>query len=93
EVWQGGTVAAARALTPEIRRIEIDVESPVRVEPGAYLDVRVPIAGKIERRSYSIVDATPDGARVALSVYTSPVSRGGAAVMNALRPGDRIEVT
>lgn len=93
EVWQGGTVAAARALTPEIRRIEIDVDSPARVEPGAHLDVRVPIAGKIERRSYSIVDATPDGARVALSVYTSPVSRGGAAVMNALRPGDRVEVT
>ncbi|CAH0230878.1 PDR/VanB family oxidoreductase [Microbacterium sp. Bi128] len=93
EVWQGGTVAAARDLTPEIRRIEIDVDSPVRVEPGAHLDVRVRIAGRDEQRSYSIVDATPDGARVAVSVYTSPVSRGGAARMNALRPGDRIELT
>ncbi|MCC4250274.1 MULTISPECIES: PDR/VanB family oxidoreductase [Microbacterium] len=93
EVWQRGTVAAARDLTPEIRRVEIDVDSPVRVEPGAHLDLRLPIAGKVERRSYSIVDATSDGARVALSVYTSPVSRGGAAVMNALRPRDRVEMT
>lgn len=93
EVWQTGTVARVAALTPEIRRIEIDVESPVRVDPGAHVDVRLRIGGQEEKRSYSIVDASPDGARISLSVYTSPVSRGGAAVMNALTPGDRLAVT
>jgi len=39
------------------------------------------------------VDAAADGTRIALSVYTSPVSRGGAAVMNALQPGDGLEIT
>lgn len=92
-VWQTGTIARVASLTPEIRRIEIDVDSPVPVEPGAHVDVRLRIAGEDERRSYSIVDASPDGRRIGLSVYTSPVSRGGAAVMNALAPGDRIPVT
>ncbi len=93
EVWQTGTVVQVAALTPEIRRIEIDVESPARVDPGAHVDVRLRIGGQEEKRSYSIVDASPDGARISLSVYTSPVSRGGAAVMNALMPGDRLAIT
>lgn len=93
EVWQHGTVIASRPLTPEIRRIEIAVDDAAPVEPGAHVDVRIPVGGQLERRSYSIVDASPDGTRIALSVYTSPVSRGGAAVMNALGAGDRIELT
>lgn len=93
EVWQRGTVAASTSLTPEIRRIEIDVDDPVRVDPGAHVVVGMTIDGEAERRSYSIVDAAADGTRIALSVYTSPVSRGGAAVMSALEPGDRIDLT
>lgn len=93
DVWQGGTIARASWITPEIRRIEIDVDSPARVDPGAHVDLRLTIGGQEERRSYSIVDASPDGVRISLSVFTSPVSRGGAAVMNALAPGDRITLT
>ena len=63
------------------------------MEPGAHVDVRFTIAGEPDRRSYSLVDASADGQRIALSVYTSPVSRGGAAVMNDLRPGDAIDLT
>jgi vanillate O-demethylase ferredoxin subunit len=93
EVWQGGTVAVVRDLTPEIRRIEIDVDRPARVDPGAHVDFMLRIGEADETRSYSIVDASANGARVAVSVYTSPVSRGGAAVMNALTPGDRVLLT
>jgi len=93
EIWQDATVVATRALTPEIRRIEFTVAEPVRVDPGAHVDVQVVIDGEQERRSYSIVDASPDGARIALSVYTSPVTRGGAVFMNALEVGDGIRLT
>lgn len=86
-------MAATTPLTPEIRRIEIDVDRPARVDPGAHVDLRLQIGGAEEKRSYSIVDASPDGGRIALSVYTSPVSRGGAAVMNGLVPGDRVRLT
>lgn len=90
---QSGTVTASFPLTPEIRRIEIDVDRPARVEPGAHVDVRLLIEGERQQRSYSIVDASSDGGRISLSIYTSPISRGGAAAMNALAPGDRLELT
>ncbi len=92
-VWQIARVVDSRALTPAIRRIVLAVENPLPVPAGAHLDVRVPLAGGIDKRSYSIVDATPDGTEVALSVYDSPSSRGGSAVMHALDIGHEVEVT
>jgi ferredoxin-NADP reductase len=92
-VWQRARVVENRALTPAIRRIVLEVEQPAAVAAGAHLDVRVPLTGGIDKRSYSIVDATRDGVRVALSVYDSPLSRGAAAVMHALGVGDELEVT
>ncbi|MEO8261743.1 MAG: PDR/VanB family oxidoreductase [Pseudolysinimonas sp.] len=80
-------------LTGDIRRIVLEMSKPAKVEPGAHLDVRIDIHGATDRRSYSIVDATPDGSRVALSVYRSPASRGGAAVMHALRRDEVVQVT
>ena len=93
EVWQQGIVAAVRTVAQDTVRIEIDVPLPVPVDPGAHVDVRIPLAGVLVRRSYSVVDATADGRRIALTVYRAETSRGGAAVMHALRPGDVLEVT
>lgn len=93
EVWQHGTVRESVAVADGIRRIEIDVDAPVAISPGAHVDVRIEIAGVPERRSYSVVDATAGGRRIALSVFDSPASRGGAAVMHALRSSDRLELT
>jgi vanillate O-demethylase ferredoxin subunit len=92
-VWQLARVVENRALTPAIRRIVLEVEKPTAVAAGAHLDVRVPLTGGTDKRSYSVVDASPDGAHVALSVYDSPLSRGGAALMHALGVGDELEVT
>ena len=93
EVWQDGVVVLSRPVAQDIVRIEIDVSRPTTVDPGAHVDVRIPVAGVPVRRSYSIVDATPDGARISLSVFQAETSRGGAAAMHALQPGDRIELT
>jgi vanillate monooxygenase ferredoxin subunit len=93
EVWQRGRIVESRALTPKIRRIVIEPSMPVKVAPGAHVDVRIRVAGEDDRRSYSIVDASADGRRIALSVLDSPRSRGGAAVMHGLREGDGIELT
>jgi ferredoxin-NADP reductase len=51
------------------------------------------VAGQAVTRSYSIVDSGPTGEHYALSVFESAVSRGGAAVMHSLRPGDHLEVS
>jgi len=93
EVWQHATVLANIPLTPAIRRIELAPSLPVGVEPGAHVVVRLRTGDVPDRRSYSIVDAAPDASRFALSVFDSPRSRGGAAVMHALAVGDRLEVT
>lgn len=92
-VWQSARVVETEELTPRIRRIVLEMSKPANVLPGAHLDVRIPIHGVTDRRSYSIVDATPDGRRVAVSVYDAPASRGGAAVMHALRVDDEVRVT
>ena len=93
DVWQRATVVETVALTDSIRRIVFEPAMPVAVPPGAHLDVRVPIDGQTDRRSYSIVESWDDGRRIALSVFDSPRSRGGAAAMHALEVGDSLEVT
>jgi vanillate O-demethylase ferredoxin subunit len=50
-------------------------------------------AGQREKRSYSIVDASPDGRYLTISVFRAPASRGGSVFMHTLRPGDTIEIT
>ena len=92
-VWQRATVAENVALTSAIRRIVLLPENPVTAPPGSHIDVRISIGGDDATRSYSIVDAAPAGRTVAISVFESEASRGGAAVMHGLCTGDVIEIT
>jgi ferredoxin-NADP reductase len=93
EVWQRARVAESTPLTPAIRRIVFEVPSPAPVPPGSHLDARVLIGGSIDRRSYSIVDASDDARRLAISVFATAASRGGSLAMHALQPGDELEIT
>jgi ferredoxin-NADP reductase len=92
-VWQHATVVASVALTPAVRRISLRPSVAAPVPAGAHVDVRVALGGRMQERSYSVVDAESDGGIFSLSVLDSPRSRGGAAVMHSLVPGDVIEVT
>ncbi len=92
-VWQGATVVAVREVAEQVQRVELAPDLPIAVKPGAHVDIEVSLEGGVDSRSYSIVDASENGDRFALSVYRSPVSRGGAAVMHALKAGDRVRVT
>lgn len=92
-VWQSATVTAVRPVAAEIQRIEFEPDEPLPVRPGTHVDISVRVQGREDVRSYSIVDATENGERFSLSVFRSPVSRGGAAFMHALRPGDRVDLT
>jgi vanillate O-demethylase ferredoxin subunit len=92
-VWQRGTVIENVALTPAIRRIVLRPQHPVKAAPGSHIDVRIPIHGDDATRSYSIVDTSSTGQTLAISVFESETSRGGAAVMHALRASDVIEMT
>jgi vanillate O-demethylase ferredoxin subunit len=93
EVWQDARVVETVAIAPRIRRIVLEPARPVPVSPGAHIDARVRIADSADRRSYSVVDAAPDGRHLAVSVFDSAASRGGAGYMHSLRPGDHLEIT
>ena len=93
EVWQRATVLAVGPVAEAVQRVELAPEHPVPVEPGAHLDVRLTLGGATVQRSYSIVDADATGSRIALSVFRSTHSRGGAELMHALTPGDTLTIT
>ncbi|MFZ2529571.1 MAG: PDR/VanB family oxidoreductase [Rhodococcus sp. (in: high G+C Gram-positive bacteria)] len=88
--WQRGRVAAVDTAADTITTITIATDAPVRPEPGAHLDVRLP-SGDV--RSYSIIGGGPDGHGITLGVHLSPTTRGGSAYMHSLRPGDDLDIT
>ncbi|SEN38832.1 ferredoxin reductase [Cryobacterium luteum] len=93
EVWQQATVIETVAVASNIQRIVLAPSLPKRAEPGSHLDLFVTIAGERHKRSYSVVDSTEDGSRLAISVLQVPLSRGGSIFMHSVRPGDTLEIT
>jgi vanillate O-demethylase ferredoxin subunit len=97
EVWQQATVVEATAVTEHIKRIVLRPDLPRRADPGSHIDVKLkgPAApqGEALKRSYSVVESADDGARLTISVFRAPSSRGGSVGMHALRVGDSLEVT
>lgn len=93
EVWQRATVVEIRNVATDIQRIVIEPALPRKAEPGSHIDVMVRIDGHEDRRSYSVVESSADGARLVISVLKAPLSRGGSVFMHALQPGDQLEIT
>ncbi|HHC09261.1 MAG TPA: 2Fe-2S iron-sulfur cluster binding domain-containing protein [Actinobacteria bacterium] len=80
-----GTVVANLDLGPGLRRLEVELDRPVRYRAGQYAIVE-PAPGL--RRCYSM--ATPPGSGVAeiAFVYRRYPGRPGSSALWALRPGD-----
>lgn len=93
EVWQQATVIEAGPIARNIQRIVLEPSLPKRAEPGSHLDLFVTIDGERHKRSYSVVESSDDGSRVAISVLKAPLSRGGSVFMHTLQPGDTLEIT
>ncbi len=89
--WRPARVGAVRDLTPDIREIEIAPEGALTsAVSGAHLKIAVLLDGRPDTRSYSIVETTANGYRIA--VKRLPQSRGGSAYMHALEVGARLSV-
>lgn len=93
EVWQDATITRSAQVADGIVRIELEPELPTRAEPGSHIDLMVEIDGQQTKRSYSVVDTSEDGSRLAISVLKSPLSRGGSVYMHQLEVGQRLEIT
>ena len=93
EVWQLGRVVEAEDIATDIRRIVLEPSLPKKADPGSHIDLLVTIAGEEQKRSYSVVESSEDGTRLAISVFKVPASRGGSVYMHTLGPGDTLRLT
>ncbi len=93
--WQPCRVVEARHVTDRARRITL--ERPVApgraAAPGSHLDVRVPVAGGRDVRSYSIVESDPTGRLLTLTVRLAEHSRGGSAHLHHVEVGQVVEAS
>jgi vanillate O-demethylase ferredoxin subunit len=89
--WRPARVVALRDLTPDIREIEIAPEGALEpASAGAHLKIALTLNGRADTRSYSIVEATARGYRIAVKRLEQ--SRGGSAYMHKLQAGARLDV-
>ena len=92
--WMRARLRGFRDLTPDIRLLEIEppagrFQAPT---PGSHLRFALEIAGRPDRRSYSVVGPCEDGVwRIAVKRLAE--SRGGSAHMWSLAPGAPILVS
>ena len=91
--WATGRVVSSVPVAHDVRRITIARPASRRAAPGSHLDVRVPLGGSSDVRSYSVVDSSDDGGLLTISVLRVPRSRGGSAFMHELVPGAELPVT
>lgn len=91
--WQSARVLEVAPVAEDVRRIVIEPERPRPAAAGSHVDVEVPAAGRLLRRSYSVVRSEDDGRRLTLSVQLAPASRGGSRAMHTLQQGDGLRVS
>ena len=98
--WHPASVRAHRDLSPTVREFELRPEGGVKPwTVGSHLNVQVPIAGRLETRSYSLV-GLPSGQGIgdgAADVYRIAVKRaepgrGGSRFMWGLETGAELNV-
>lgn len=93
QVWQSASVVEVSEIARDIKRMVFAPELPVKAEPGSHIDLLVQIDGEDVQRSYSVVDSSEDGSRIAISVFKAPLSRGGSEFMHTVSVGDSLRIT
>jgi len=90
--WRPARVRALRTLNPSVREFELDPEGGARPwTVGSHIQVRLPIDGRVDTRSYSLV-GEPGGDAYRIAVKAVQASRGGSRAMWQLAVGDALEV-
>ena len=86
-----GVVGSLTDVAPEVRRLIIDLDTPLAFNPGQYVQLNVPSG---EQRPYSIASTPADPNRIELHVKRSP---GGLAtdgwIFQSLATGDRVALS
>jgi vanillate O-demethylase ferredoxin subunit len=91
--WHPATLRARRDLSPTVREFEIRPEGGVRPwTVGSHLNLRLPIGGRDEMRSYSLVGLPAHAEVYRIAVKRVAASRGGSACMWSLEAGAELWV-
>ncbi|MDF0497319.1 PDR/VanB family oxidoreductase [Bradyrhizobium yuanmingense] len=91
--WTSARLGATSELTPDVRLFEIAPDRLLMTAtPGSHIDILMPIAGRLQVRSYSLLGPSADGLyRIAVKRLAS--SRGGSVGMWRLKAGERLTVS
>ena len=91
--WHPATVRAHRDLSPTVREFELRPEGGTRPwTVGSHLNVQLPIHGRDETRSYSLVGLPGDAEVYRIAVKRVDASRGGSRHMWSLETGAELNV-
>lgn len=93
--WRPCRVVETELVADRTRRITLERPTAAGrpADPGSHLDVRVPVGGATDVRSYSIVESDPTGRRLTVTVRLADHSRGGSSYLHTLQVGDTVEAT
>lgn len=87
------SVADVQPLCADVARIEIDYPQILPpFDPGSHIDLKVYVDGRLETRSYSVVEHSA-AQRLVIAVRRLPSGRGGSLYMHQLQAGERLEAT
>jgi propane monooxygenase reductase subunit len=84
----GAVLKHIEHLTHDIRRLDIEISSPLKVWAGQYIDITLP-DGKVTR-SFSMANPPSEGVRLSFIIKKYPQGAFSAALDDTLKPGDRL---
>ncbi|GLH76075.1 oxidoreductase [Bradyrhizobium sp. SSBR45G] len=85
-----GRVAAITALTADIRRLEIEIDKPIKFWAGQYVDLTID-DGRITR-AFSMANAPGEGTRLCFIIKTYPNGAFSSRLDGGLGAGDLVMV-
>lgn len=92
--WSPLRVVAVADACDGVRELLLDPGEHARAfEVGSHLDFRLPLEGREDIRSYSLVGEPRADGRYRIAVRAMPDSRGGSRYMWTLRPGDTVQAS
>lgn len=83
-----GKVVGTKALTHDIRLLEIELDQPIKFWAGQYVDLSIP--SKCVTRSYSMANAPSEGQRLEFIIKKYPDGAFSALLDGDLQPGTEI---
>lgn len=86
-----GTVVRLEQLTPTVKGVFIELDEPLRYQPGQYVNLQIPGAGC--SRAFSVASAGNDARLIELNVRIVPGGLGTTYVHEQLRIGERVRIS